>query len=153
MTRSYSFKAFIERMASEDFLDVLQTQFGITPENLAKIPQVASFIGIENDVWNQTPYQITGIDRNNEGDVSAVRVKIIDDPSFKTRQQYVNKGGEMMRVDSDDQDTGSSDGKEHSIPINDILKWLNQDKDPAQQQQPGGMPGPGAPPPPPGPPQ
>lgn len=133
MATSTSFKAYLERQEQQDYLDVLSSEFGIEPEQLSKIPQVASFIGL-GDTYNLTPYQITGIERDANGQVSGVKVKVMHDAASSTRKRYVNKDGNYVQVDDDKE----PDDQEHLIPINDILKMLTQGQDPQQQ---GGPPG------------
>lgn len=130
-----SFKVYVERQEQQDYLDVLSSEFGIEPEQLAKIPQVASFVGF-GDTYNLTPYEITGIERDAEGQVTGVKVKVMHDAASSTRKRYVKKdSGNYVQVD-DDQEPSD---QEFSIPINDILKLLTQGQD--TQQQAGGLPG------------
>lgn len=125
----------MERQEQQDYLDVLSSEFGIEPENIAKIPQVASFIAL-GDTFNLTPYEITGIDRDETGNVKGVRVKVMHDAAGVTRKRYSKKSnGQYVQVDDDKE----PDDQEHFVPINDILKMLTQGQDPQQQMGPGGM--------------
>lgn len=135
MKTSTSFKMYLERQEQQDYLDVLASEFGIDPEQLAKTPQVASFIGM-GDTYNLTPYQITGIERDESGKVTGVKVKVMHDAASSTRKRYVQKDGQYVQVDDDKE----PDDQEHLVPINDLLKMLTQGQDP-QQQAGGGMPG------------
>ena len=139
MTTSMTFKMYLERQEQQDYLDVLASEFGIEPEQLSKIPQVASFAGF-GDTYNLTPYEITGIERGADGQVSGVKVKVMHNAASSTRKRYVQKpGGQYVQVDDDKQPSD----QEFLVPINDILKLLTQGQD--QQAGAGGMP-PGMPP-------
>jgi len=130
-----SFKTYLEQLKQQNYLDVLATEFGIEPEDLAKIPQVASFIAL-GDTYSLTPYEMTGIERDERGNVKGIKVKVMHDAASATRKRFIKKGdGQYVQVDDDQE----PEDKEYLVPIDDILKMLTQGQEP-QAQQPG-MPG------------
>lgn len=113
------FREFIKKEESSYF-DSLYDQLGINPEDFKKEPQIASFFSLGSTTINIGPYQILDYKKNENGKITHVLIKQINDPRIHNIK-YRNDRKVKDNVD-----------KTFLIPISDLQNLLTQ----SQNQQP-----------------
>lgn len=116
-----SFREFLETVEKlTSYLGALGDELGINPEDIAKVPQVASFFKMGGNTYNLSPYKIVGYEYKDGKPVYA-KVQIINDPSQKARKRWKQKHGKFVRADDLE-----PDDKVHLIPIDKLEDLLSQ---------------------------
>jgi len=121
------FREFIKKEESSYF-DSLYDQLGINPEDYKKEPQIASFFSLGSTTVNIGPYQILDYKKNENGEITHVLVKQINDPKIHNVKYR------------DDKKVKDNVDKKFLIPFADFQKLLLQSQNqPSEPQDSGGI--------------
>ena len=116
-----------------DYFSQLQDELGIDPDLLKKIPQVMGNFTLGGNTYNLSGYQIVDIIRDGNNQISAVRVKLNNDPAITTRKKFHKIGDKFVKVPDDKSDTNV-----YTIPIKKFNQMITQG---LQGAGGGGLPG------------
>lgn len=141
MKHELSFKQFMELTAEKPatHLDVLRDELGINPEVLSQIPQMLANFKMGGDSYNIGSYKIVGFDRDDDGQITSVKISFTHDPvqSITHKRKYKTVDGKQVEAPDNDPDTGIK-----VIPIKLFNKMMTQGLDqPGGDMGMGGMPG------------
>lgn len=132
---SKSFRKFVEesdKKASSPYLDALEDELGINPDDLDKESLVGSFFSMGGEVRNIGTYRVVSLKRDDSGKVTHGVVERYDDRAIKNRR-YRDEDGKMIRMKS-------GDAKERLvIPIDELDKLMSQSFQPPPQAPGGAM--------------
>lgn len=109
-----SFRKFMEESEDSPFIDSMQDMLGISPEDLKKEPQLATFFKMTKGT-NLGAYKIVEFKRDRNGKITHAVVRPMD--SDKT---YKDEGGKLKIVPG--QDSGDK-----LVPVGDLDGLLSQD--------------------------
>jgi hypothetical protein len=114
-----SFSNFLKN-EEEDYFSALRDQLGIHPDDFKKDPKVASFFSFGSNITNIGPYSILDFKKNDDGKITHVLVKQINDPKIKNINYVDDKKVKLI-----------SDEK-FLISIDDLQKLIMQGQDQPQ---------------------
>lgn len=127
MSKHLSFSEFLKN-EEESYFSAMADQLGINPEDYKTDPKVASFFSFGSNLVNIGPYSILDFKKNDNGQITHVLVKQINDPRIHN-MKYKND----LRAKADSDET-------FLIPIEDLQKLMMQGQDQPQQPADAGMP-------------
>lgn len=113
-----SFSNFLKN-EEESYFSALSDQLGIHPDDFKKDPKVASF-SFGSNITNIGPYSILDFKKNEDGKITHVLVKQINDPKIKN----------MTYRDDKKIKTGSDE--KFLVSIEDLEKLIMQGQDQPQ---------------------
>jgi len=141
MNIKLSFRQFLEDQKPRpmNHLDALSDELGINIDDLEKIPQVLANFQVGGKACNLSAYQIMELIRDDNGDVTAARIKIIKDPGNRARKLFVKPRGKesWTKVKSDKDD----DDDVYVVTIEKLNQMLTQGLDQMGAAGGGGLPG------------
>lgn len=119
--KDLSFSNFLKN-EEESYFSALSDQLGINPEDFKKDPKFASFFSFGSNVTNIGSYSILDFKKNDDGKITHVLVKQINDPKVKNISY---KDDKKIKTNSDEK---------FLIPIEDLQKLILQGQDQPQAQ-------------------
>lgn len=130
-----SFRKFVEeeeKKASSPYIDALEDELGIDPNDLKDEPLVGSFFSMGGEVRNIGTYRVVGLKRDESGRVTHGVVERSEDRAIKSRK-YRDEDGKLVRV-------GKGEDQERLIiPIRELDKLMSQSFQPPPQAPGGAM--------------
>lgn len=136
-----SFRQFLEDQKPKpmNHLDALSDELGIHTDDLEKTPQVLANFQLNGKAYNLSGYQIVDLIRDDNGEVTAAKIKLINDPADETRKLFrkSKKTKKWVKIpDIDDDET-------YTVSVDQLNKMMTQGLD--QGNPGGGLPGGGMP--------
>lgn len=127
MSKNLSFKNFLKEQ--ESYFSAMKDNLGINIDDYKVDPKVASFFSLGSKMVNIGPYKIMDFKKNDNGQITHVLVKQINDPKI-VNIKYIN-----------DKKVNNDGGNEtFLISIDDLQKLLLQGQDqPQQSSDMGGL--------------
>lgn len=119
MMNNLSFSNFLKN-EEESYFSALSDQLGINLDDFKKDPKIASFFSFGSNTTNIGPYSILDFKKNEDGEITHVLVKQINDPKIKNIKYQDDK---KIKKDTDEK---------FLISIDDFQKLIMQ----GQTQQP-----------------
>lgn len=101
-----------------NYLSALQDEFGISPDDLAKVPQVAANFGLKQ-TYNLAPFRILKFGYNDRGEPKTAEIEIMD--SNLLQRVYRKLGDKYVRMPKDKVEKGVV-----VVPIDQINTLLSQ---------------------------
>ena len=120
MTQHLSFKQFLKEQ--ESFFTGM-SKIGIDKDDYKKFPQYASFFSFGNSPVNFGNYSILDYKKNEDGQITHVVVKLLNDPHTHSLKFDKNNPSGSENKDSNDEI--------FIIPIDELEKLLGQAQQPA----------------------
>lgn len=121
MRKNLSFKNFLNE--EESFFSAMRDNLGINIDDYKKDPKIASFFSLGSSMVNIGPYKILDFKKNDNGQITHVLVKQINDPKIHN-MKYIND--KKFNKDSDEN---------FLISIDDLQKLMLQGQDQPQGQE------------------
>jgi hypothetical protein len=135
MDRNLSFRKFLEdqKPSPMNHLDALSGELGINIDDLEKIPQVLANFQVGGKVHSLSGYQIVDLIRDDKGDVSAAKIKLINDPHHAAHKLF----GKSKTSKKWSRIPDCSDEETYTVSLDKLNKMLTQ----GMEGGGGGMPG------------
>ena len=111
----------------ESYFSALSDQLGIHPDDFKKDPKVASFFLFGSNITNIGPYSILDFKKNEDGKITHVLVKQINDPKIKN---ITYRDDKKIKTGSDEK---------FLVSIEDLEKLIMQGQDQPQADPMGGI--------------
>lgn len=123
MLNNLTFKQFLELSEPKPVthFKALRGELGIEPEEIAKVPQVASFFNLGNSTYNLSGFKILDYEYDDQGNPVSARITLINDPNIKTRKMFKKKHDKFVQMPDDEPDE-----KIYMIPIAQLEKLMTQ---------------------------
>lgn len=138
MLPKFDFKDFLESGETENYLDVLGDKLGIDPKHFGEAPMFGSFFRLGGVTYNLSAFQVTGINKGDDGKVKSVRMKWRHDPHNKARNKFIyKKTGEYVKVKDD---STTADSREFTVPVDAFIKVATQGLETPQGMGQAGLP-------------
>ena len=127
MPNNMTFKQFIEFSDPKPVthFKALSGELGIEPEDVAKVPQVASFFNLGNNTYNLSGIKIIDYEYDDQGNPTHARITMINDPHSRTRKTFRKHGDKYVQMDDE------PDDKIYMVPIKQLEKLMTQGLDQA----------------------
>ena len=120
-----------------DYFSQIQDELGIDPDLLKKSPQVLSNFTLGGNTYSLSGYKILGIERDGQGQITAVKIQLNNDPAITTRKKFKKVGDKMVKIPDD-----KSDNRVYMVPIKQFNQMITQGLQGAGQAgAAGGLPG------------
>lgn len=118
-------------------LDALSDELGIDVDDLEKIPQVLANFQVKGKAYSLSGYQIVELIKDDQGNVTAAKIKLIRDPAHAARKLFNKSKTTKKWVRVQD---GPEEEDTYTVSIDKLNKMLTQGMDQGGAAA-GGMPG------------